>query len=92
MYCNPILFKPKLFFFLYSAFKSDRKEWEEIAAELYMTVCVDNFPPFVLFVLAFIPDMDVLCVSASLSLGAASLYNRLAGPPVLIQSGKEEAV
>lgn len=57
-----------------------------------MTVCVDNFPPFVLFVLAFIPDMDVLCVSASLSLGAASLYNRLAGPPVLIQRGKEEAV
>lgn len=41
---------------------------------------------------AFIPDMAILCLSASLSLGAANLYNRLAGPPFLIQRGKEKPV
>lgn len=53
---------------------------EEIAEELYLTAFVANFPQFQLFMFAFIPDMDILCLGAPAFLpGAAGLYNRLAG-------------
>lgn len=54
-----------------------------------------QFPSFLLFMFAFISVLDILCLPASLPLGAAGLHNRLAGPLFLIQRGKkkkEEAV
>ena len=53
---------------------------EKVAEELYLTAFVANFPQFQLFMFAFIPDMDILCLDApAFLLGAAGLYNRLAG-------------
>lgn len=49
-----------------------------------------QFPSFLLFMFAFISVLDILCLPASLPLGAAGLHNRLAGLLFLIQRGEKK--
>ena len=62
------------------AFKSERERRGRNSKGIVLDSFVANFPQFQLFMFAFIPDMDILCLGApAFLLGAAGLYNRLAG-------------